>query len=414
MDWSKNYSRVAVLDSCNIKHSFSRFALLVGLGVRREYQYLSGDPWSQLQDFVGHDPDWVFGHFSFELGLPDLDTLALKAPSIPFGLCSFFQPEVILKFGNQEVEIGIFGDYIQAEAIYKDLTACLPNTLTITGKVSTPEIFPVHSDTEYLDRVHFLMDQMYRGNMYEINYCREYLAQDAQIDPYSCYLRLNSISPAPFSAFYKLDDTFLLCSSPERFLSKRGNTLIAQPIKGTIRRGQSVKDEESLIQQLVASSKEHAENTMIVDLVRNDLSRTAQVGSVQLLEWAVPHSYAHVHHLVSTISSTLDPSKDPSEALRFCFPMGSMTGAPKKRVLEFIQEVEPNGRGIYSGAIGCITPDWDFDFNVVIRSLVYFKSERILNYHVGSGLTVYCNPQEELNELQLKARALRSCLGLEV
>ena len=414
MDWSRNFSRISLLNSNRFSDPYSRFELLAGLGARREFSFDSTQPWGPLTAFFLEEPDWIFGHFSFETGLPDPPFLLAGMPYIPFGICSFFQPEILFKIQSGILQVGIYGDRNEAEAIVGDLVA--PSgvgTDWSVGLDKLPIFEPVNTDTEYLDAVKYLISHMMRGNIYEINYCREFRARDVHLNPSSLYLKLNAMSAAPFSAYYKLQNRYLVCSSPERFVSKIGKQLIAQPIKGTIRRGTCAEEEESLVRQLQSSSKERAENTMIVDLLRNDLSRIALRGSVEVLEWAVPYPFSHVHHLISTITAQLDPSSHPLDVIRYCFPMGSMTGAPKRKVCELIHEVEGFGRGLFSGSVGYISPQWDFDFNVVIRSLIYDATAHTMNYHVGSGLTVYSEPLSELEELNLKAKALRACLGLD-
>lgn len=414
MDWSRNFSRVLLLNSNRFSDPYSRFELLAAFGVRREFSCDGPQPWSPLAAFFQEDPDWIFGHFSFETGLPDPPFLPVRSPYISFGVCSFFQPEILLKIQSGSLQVGIHGDRNEAEAIVKELFSSPGSSAGLkVGIKRPPYLKPVHTDAEYLDRVNYLISQMMRGNIYEINYCREFQARDVQLDPSALYLKLNAMSAAPFSAYYRQKERFLVCSSPERFVSKTGMQLIAQPIKGTIRRGTSAEEEKSVVLQLQSSSKERAENTMIVDLLRNDLARTARCGSVEVLEWAVPYPFSHVHHLISTVTAQLDPSKHPLDVIRYCFPMGSMTGAPKKKVCELIHEVEDYGRGLFSGSVGYISPEWDYDFNVVIRSLIYDAAAKLMNYHVGSGLTVYSQPLNELDELNLKAKALRACLGLE-
>ena len=221
---------------------------------------------------------------------------------------------------------------------------------------------------------------------------------------------MNDLSQAPFSSFYKLADKFLLCSSPERFLKKSGDEIISQPIKGTKRRSSDKDEDELLKRQLIDDVKERAENVMIVDLVRNDLSHTAKRGSVEVVELFGIHSFPHVHQMISTVRSQLKEQVHFIDAIRHCFPMGSMTGAPKLRAMELIEKHEHFKRGLFSGSVGFITPGGNFDFNVVIRSIIYNQKTDFVSIRTGSAITDMCDPENEWSECELKAKVLLSCL----
>jgi para-aminobenzoate synthetase component 1 len=217
------------------------------------------------------------------------------------------------------------------------------------------------------------------------------------------------ISPNPFSCFYKNDGNYVLCASPERFMQKKGNQIRSQPIKGTIRRNTTNREQDEILQKtLLNDTKNQSENIMVVDLVRNDLSRICREGTVRVTELLGLHSFPQVHQLISTVEGELLPGTKLLDVLKATFPMGSMTGAPKKKVMELIEEYEVEPRGIYSGSIGYITPQKDFDWNVVIRSLVYLSSQEYLSYHVGGGITANSDPKQEWDECQVKAGAIQS------
>ena len=225
------------------------------------------------------------------------------------------------------------------------------------------------------------------------------------------YSILNTISPTPFSTFYKLNNQYLLCASPERFVKKDGDKIISQPIKGTAKRDLTNKTrDEQLKQQLINSQKEKSENVMIVDLVRNDLSKIAARNSVQVDELFGIYSFPQVHQMISTVSATIKDEIDFADMLKASFPMGSMTGAPKYRVMQLIEEYEQTKRGIYSGSFGYITPQNDFDFNVVIRSIVYNEQTKYVSYQVGGAITHYSNAEDEYEECLLKAKAMEKAL----
>jgi len=231
------------------------------------------------------------------------------------------------------------------------------------------------------------------------------------VDPLSIYAQLTQLSPNPFSCYYKLEDKYLLCASPERFLKKTGNQLMSQPIKGTFKRNTANVDADNLLkQQLYSSDKERAENVMVVDLVRNDLSRICKEASVKVAELFGIYTFPQVHQMISTIVGEVEDDVDFADILEATFPMGSMTGTPKKRVMQLINQYEVQPRGLYSGAVGYIAPNKDFDFNVVIRSILYNSTNKYLNYQVGGGITYYSNAEAEYEECLLKADSIRRVL----
>jgi para-aminobenzoate synthetase component 1 len=231
------------------------------------------------------------------------------------------------------------------------------------------------------------------------------------LNPVETYLRLSEISSAPFGAYYKLNDKYLLCSSPERFMKKAGNKLISQPIKGTIKRGGTDEEDIELKHSLLNDVKERAENVMIVDLVRNDLAKSCRPGSVKVEELFGIYTYPTVHQMISTVTGELDEQTHFIDALRNAFPMGSMTGAPKIEVMKLIEYYETTKRGLFSGSVGYITPDGDFDFNVVIRSLFYNEANKYLSYSTGGAITYDSIPEKEYEECMLKAKGIMKALG---
>jgi para-aminobenzoate synthetase component I len=246
-----------------------------------------------------------------------------------------------------------------------------------------------------------------------MNYCIEFYGE-AKIDPADTFLLLNRNNPAPFSCFYRYNNKYLLSSSPERFLAKRGQTLVSQPIKGTIKRGCTPEEDQALKDQLFHDPKERSENVMIVDLVRNDLSRTARDGSVKVKELFGIYTYTYVHQMISTIESTLGENVHFTDAIRECFPMGSMTGAPKVRAMQIIEACEATRRGLYSGAVGYISPTRDFDFNVIIRSILYNGDDQYVSFMAGSAITAASDPEKEFSECLLKAASMAKTLNADL
>jgi para-aminobenzoate synthetase component 1 len=266
------------------------------------------------------------------------------------------------------------------------------------------------SKIEYQKNVKEIINHIHKGDIYEMNYCIEFFSDFASIDPVTTYKKLNNISPAPFSCFIKLYDKYLMSASPERFLAKNHENIISQPIKGTIKRGKTPDEDLELIKKLRNDPKEISENVMIVDLVRNDLSKNAEIGSVEVDELLEVYTYAQVHQLISTIKATIKTETSFFEAIKNCFPMGSMTGAPKVKAMKLIEKYESTKRGLYSGAVGYISPYRTFDFNVVIRSILYNKSNKYISFMVGSAITANSDPDKEYQECILKAEAMLQTL----
>jgi para-aminobenzoate synthetase component 1 len=278
-----------------------------------------------------------------------------------------------------------------------------------TGKVDIQGRF---SKEDYIATVEQLRRHILRGDCYEVNFCQEFYAEGVALDPLAVYHSLSEASPNPFGGYYKLTDKYLLCASPERYLKKEGSHILSQPIKGTSKRSPADKaqDEQNRL-RLYESPKDRSENVMVVDLVRNDLSRVCREGTVTVEELFGIYSFPQVHQMISTISGELVAGTGFTDILRASFPMGSMTGAPKKRVIELIAQYERSRRGLFSGALGYITPEGDFDFNVVIRSILYNHASGYLSYQAGSGITFYSDAEQEYEECLVKAAAIKKVLA---
>ncbi|MFY0252412.1 anthranilate synthase component I family protein [Chitinophaga sp. 30R24] len=371
----------------------------------------AGNAFPALQQFHQQHQDWLFGHLSYDLKnetYPGLQSAHYDGIGFP-DMC-FFVPRVVMQLTGSQVHIGgeSFSE-AEAKAIY-EACLCMPvNALPLTA-ATLPPLQSRLSHQHYIHAVQQLQQHILRGDCYEVNFCRENYLEQVSIHPLTLFNRLNSLSPAPFAAYYRLQHRYLACSSPERFIQKKGNTVISQPIKGTSRKDADPVADWQLKQQLLHSAKERAENVMVVDLVRNDLSHTAMQGTVNVTELFGIYSFAQVHHMISTISAQIAPQTPFTEVLRTTFPMGSMTGAPKLRVMQLIEQYEQTRRGLYSGAVGYITPEGDFDFNVVIRSMLYNAVDQYLSFQTGSAITFYSDPQQEWEECLLKAAAMESSL----
>ncbi|MBS9524672.1 aminodeoxychorismate synthase component I [Litoribacter ruber] len=267
------------------------------------------------------------------------------------------------------------------------------------------------SKEQYLEHVGRIKDHIEEGDVYEMNYCMAFQAEVQSLSPIDLFLKLNAKSPMPFAAFLKTNDQYLIGASPERFLKREGYKLIAQPIKGTAKRGQDDLEDQKLKEDLLNSEKERAENLMIVDLMRNDLSRVSKTGSVEVEELFGIYTFKNLHQMISTVSSTLKEPISFPEIISKTFPMGSMTGAPKIKCMELIEKYENFKRGWYSGSVGYLEKSGDFDFNVIIRSIFFDEKAGQLYFAVGSAITFDADAEAEYEECLLKAKAIIEVLG---
>ncbi|WP_254846526.1 anthranilate synthase component I family protein [Hymenobacter sp. CRA2] len=297
-----------------------------------------------------------------------------------------------------------------AATLQQILATALPGSQPPAG----PQLRPRMAKADYLRAVAAVQEDILNGEVYELNLCQEFYAERVALDPLSVFEQLNAASPTPFAGFCRYHDHYLLCASPERFLARQGSTIVSQPIKGTIRRGTTPATDEAQRQRLLHDEKERAENLMIVDLVRNDLARVARTGTVRVPELFGLYPFRHVWQMISTVEAELRPEEDVEAVLRATFPMGSMTGAPKVRAMQLIEQYERSRRGLYSGCFGYIWPGGDFDFNVVIRSLQYRTDTGYLSFQVGSAITYDSVPEREYDECLLKAQAMLEVLGSQI
>ncbi|WP_026752695.1 anthranilate synthase component I family protein [Sediminibacterium sp. C3] len=360
---------------------------------------------SAIDAFYKKEQDWLFGHFSYEYNTPENLRTQQRHPA-GFSDAFFFRPDHILQLSNKELIIESYSK--DPELIFCEIS----NIEIKEGKQHSIHCTPRTSREDYLQTIQDLLKHIQNGDCYEINFCQEFYAENIELDPAAVYRQLTRLSPNPFACYYKENNAHLLCASPERWLKKEGGQLWSQPIKGTLKRDLNNLDaDKQLRDQLSNSLKDKSENVMVVDLVRNDLSQVCIAGSVKVSELFGIYSFPQVHQMISTITGELLPGKGMKEIIHSGFPMGSMTGAPKKRVMELIRQYEPIERGIFSGAVGYIKPNQDFDFNVVIRSILYNDANKYLSYLVGSGITIYSDPEQEYQECLLKAKAIEGVLG---
>lgn len=392
---------------------YGSFKAMAGIGKISELKVGAADELRSLQDYIDLKVDYLIGFLSYDLKNSIEKLESENHDGIGMPLIHFFQPELVFDFSAKSNQIFIeYFSGIHTEESLKKLCEILEynslqdikereNDFTISCRVS---------EKEYMNNVLKIKEHIQAGDFYELNYCIEFFSENAEINPLSVYEKLGRILHAPFSCFYKCGNNYLISASPERFLRKEGNKISTQPMKGTSRRSADKTEDEKIKQQLFSSEKERSENVMIVDLARNDLSKIAKKKSVKVEELFGIYTFPKVHQMVSTVSAELRDDVSLTEALKAAFPMGSMTGAPKIRAMELIENFETTKRGLFSGTAGYITPEKNFDFNVVIRSIQYNASKKYLSFMVGSAITINSVPEKEYEECLLKAQALLDAL----
>lgn len=407
LNWVQPFSTFCFLDNHRYQMAPHNVECLLAAGCRRSIARSAGTALEDLQAFLEQKKSWVFGHLGYELGAETMGVQSARENKLEFPDLFFFEPEILIRLSTTELII----EGTDPDDVY---TAILSQTINNQDKgMSVPDVRSCFNRETYLAVIRRLQEHIQRGDCYEINFCQEFFAENAEIDPLTVYNRLSQLSPNPFSAFYRVNDQWLLCASPERFIRKEGLRILSQPIKGTAKRApdNEAADRENR-EQLYLSPKERSENVMVVDLVRNDLSMVCREGSVNVDELYGIYSFPQVHQMISSISGELNDNISFTDIIRACFPMGSMTGAPKKRVMQLIEQYEKSQRGIFSGAVGYIDPAGDFDFNVVIRSIMYNAAVGYLSFQAGSGITHYSEPGAEWEECLLKAAAIKKVLGI--
>ena len=408
LHWSNQHREVAFLDSNTYHQKYSSYDVVLAVEAFTSIKTDVKNAFQDLYQYQSQMKDWLFGYLSYDLKNDSEDLQSNNIDGLDFPDLFFFQPKkLFLLKGNQVVihYLNLCDDEVDED--WDTILAWVPNE-TIDSSVVTVQ--PRISKESYVKKVSTLLDHLHRGDLYEANFCMEFYAENTTINPLDKFDKLNTISQTPFAVYFKNNQQFLLSATPERYLRKEGEQLISQPIKGTAKRFQDKTEDEKSKLNLATDPKERAENIMITDLVRNDLSRTAQKGTVQVQELCGIYSFQQVHQMISTITSKLDNKFSNVDVLRMTFPMGSMTGAPKISAMKIIEELEVTKRGLYSGAIGYFSPNGNFDFNVVIRSILYNQDKKYLSFSVGSAITSLSNPENEYEECLLKAKAMHEVL----
>ena len=409
LNWAQQFEEVAWLDSNNFKDNHGTFKAVLAVDAFTAIRTDSFNAFEKLEEYQTTTKDWLFGYLTYDLKNDVENLTSSNFDGLNFPDLQFFQPKKIFFFSETEVEIHYLN--MVDDELESDWKTILNTAISETlGNDDSVSICLRTSKDAYFEKIDAMLKHIERGDIYEANFCQEFYAENIAIDPINTFLHLNKISLSPFATFLKFTDMYALSASPERYLKKTGAAVISQPIKGTAKRLLNPSEDKKMIEQLQSDPKERSENIMITDLVRNDLSRIAKKGTVTVEELCKVYTFEQVHQMISTIRCKVKESISPVEIIKNSFPMGSMTGAPKVSAMKIIEQLEDAKRGLYSGAVGYFTPAGDFDFNVVIRSILYNEAKKYVSFSVGGAITAKSIPESEYEECLLKARAMRTVL----
>ncbi len=413
LQWSQQFEEVIWLDSNEYPQQYTSYDALLAVDAFTVLKTDHYGAFDALQEYQEQTKDWMFGYLSYDLKNDTERLVSENADHVAFPELFFFQPKKLLLLKGDQLEmhyLRMVDD--ECEEDYTSITR-FSDTIQMREQQDPCEKVKVRlrmTKDAYKEKVQRMLGYIQRGAIYEANFCQEFYATNSCIAPLETYVHLNKISTPPFATFLRFGTHYLLSASPERYLRKEGTKILSQPIKGTAKRAVDEAQDTALKTTLSKDPKERSENVMIVDLVRNDLSKTATKGSVRVEELCKIYSFKQVHQMISTVVAEVAADTTPVAVLKTTFPMGSMTGAPKISAMQIIEELEVSKRGLYSGAVGYFTPTGDFDFNVVIRSILYNQAKEYVSFTVGSAITAKSDPDKEYEECLLKAKAMREVL----
>jgi len=406
--WAQQFREVIFLDSNEYLQKYSNYDCVLAVDAFTSITTDYHNAFEDLKQFQQTTKDWIFGYLTYDLKNDTEELQSQNFDGLDFPDLFFFQPKKLFLLKGNQLEI----QYLNMcdDEIEVDFESVIQYSKTTIETNKSLQIQQRISKEFYLEKVSKMLSYIIDGDIYEANFCMEFYAEGT-IHPVTKFQRLNEISKPPFAVYFKNNKQFLLSASPERYLKREGELVISQPIKGTSKRFSNSIEDEISKQNLALDAKERSENIMITDLVRNDLSRTAQKGSVQVEELCGVYSFLQVHQMISTITSIVDNQITAIDILKTTYPMGSMTGSPKISAMKIIEELEETKRGLYSGTVGYFSPNGDFDFNVVIRSILYNQEKQYISFSVGSAITSKSVPEKEYEECLLKANAMLNVLN---
>ncbi|OAQ39610.1 aminobenzoate synthetase [Pedobacter psychrophilus] len=404
LSFANTFDICCFLDSNGLDDRYSKFDCLIAFGHQDKLILKPNeDSFSALKNFRKKNNGFILGGLSYELK-NEIENLDSKnQDGLNFPNLFFFSPLHLLIIKGKKLQIispdanDIF-KLIDETIVKKDITDLKVN---IKARLNP---------TDYRNKFLKIKNEISLGNIYETNFCMEFYDENCEISPIDIFIKLNIKSPTPFANFFKWNDKYIISATPERFLAKRNQKIISQPIKGTAKRSENSVEDIKIMKSLYLNPKERQENVMIVDLVRNDLTKFAIKGTVKVEELFGIYSFKHIHQMVSTVVCEIHNDTDNIDVIKNCFPMGSMTGAPKIKAMQLMDLYENSKRGMYAGAIGYFDNENDFDFNVIIRSILYNSSNKYLSFHVGSAITHDADPEKEYDECLLKIKAILEIL----
>jgi len=408
--WAKNFKHSCFLDSNpqsqKMPIAYSQYEFLFAVGAHK-ICCSNNDSFEKLKAFHNRYKDWMFGYFSYDLKNEINELTSENIDFFDFPNLYFFIPKIVFYMKDEVLYVDTFSEKNETDIIIDEIK----NQVGEEQFFSNMKMKKRETRQAYLEKIHQIKAHIKRGDIYEMNYCQEFFSENAELNAEALFYSLNKKTKAPFSSFLHLEDKYLICSSPERFLRKENQQLLSQPIKGTRKRSSDEVMDSELKKELSISEKDKSENVMIVDLVRNDLSKYARQASVKVEELFGVYSFAQVHQMITSISAELEPNSHFMDAIKGAFPMGSMTGAPKRKAMELIEKFECTKRGLFSGSVGYISPNADFDFNVVIRSILYNATKKYFSVMAGGAITSRSVAEQEYDECLIKVKAILEILS---
>jgi len=410
--WAKKFKHSCFLDSNShtqkMPIAYSQYEFLFAVGAHK-ICCSNNDSFDKLKVFYNTYKDWMFGYFSYDLKNETNELTSENIDHLDFSNLFFFIPKIIFSMKNEVLYVDTFFNKKETDIIIDEIK----NQICDKSFFGCLKMKKRESRKEYLKKIKLIKAHIKMGDIYEMNYCQEFFSENTELNTEALFYSLNKKMKAPFSSFLHLEDKYLLCFSPERFLRKENQHILSQPIKGTRKRNENKEVDSQQKKELSLSEKDKSENVMITDLVRNDLSKHAKKASVKVEELFGVYSFSQVHQMITSISAELESNCHFVDAIKGAFPMGSMTGAPKRKAMELIEKFECTKRGLFSGSVGYITPNADFDFNVVIRSILFNARKKYFSVMAGGAITSRSVAEEEYDESLIKVKAILEILSGE-
>lgn len=410
IQWADQFEEVVWLDSNDYPNSHNNYQAILAVEAERFFRTDSIKALDELKEYRKTNKDWLFGYLSYDAANLGVTQTNQKSDLLQFSKLNFFHPRKIFILKKNRIEIHYSSEkQDEIEKDWNSINEIIPKKPS--HKKLNLDVKARLSKQDYLDKVKTIISYIDQGKIAEINFCQEFYTQANLEHPLTVYQHLNKISKTPFAAYLRLNDKYVMCASPERYLSHTDGEVKAQPIKGTAKRKKKELEDQQFRIALENNEKEVLENTIATEMIVNELYAIAEEGSVQVTELSKAYTFEQVHQLISTIVCQLHPKLEAIDAIIATYPMGSMTGIPKESSLSIIDELENFNRSLYSGSIGYFAPNDDFDFNVVIRSILYNATTNYVSFAAGGAITALSDPEKEYEECMVKVKAMAEVLG---